>query len=886
MLPIQKLSRLLRAYLTTAALASGLVFAQGPAQGTPGTPKPDGPRQGAGGGMGLGISIDLGSVINLIKTVTQKDTQKDEQEKPPVLQKKAVAVSSGSSGNYTIDWVVQYANNTGAPLPSAVVKDGPIATIIPGSLQQPPGWSGTTNASPPVDNFALWTGTNVAPHGVMTAAVPAAGPASMNLTGSGDGYQPIPYTRTAAPAGKRVYIMNHHLAPGALLFKCLDVSTGTDCAGWAGGKALPMGNGTGNASATLTNSSEYVISNGKFYYAAISNTTSGLGFGIGCYDLETDTQCGYAKMDNRAVGLYANGPWQIGNELYVASYDGFVYCAKLAPGLPACQGSGYQIPATTIKLNVERGTVEDLNVSKLAGKVVGTKLYLTSLKGAKYINCYDTITKNACWATTAPTKGTASYSHSQMRGNYTNYLYYSNALVPMAICSQINDPAGQFCVNLADGNAYVAAPMTWASSNPVVGLETYYQGKTYFVNFNDNTSNGAFCWDWASASNCTTKPDGMVAAPPKANTKHYGLAADDQGCVWAYGHEGVLWNFNPGNVDPVTKLAKPCGGDSGKAQLTLQPLTYCSGPKPFHWTSVEIKGAPLANYDKFIIKVLDSTNNSVLLTKDLKATGQLLTSITGIDAQTLSKPLKIELEYVPKPGTGASDKPTLEVRYNAPPQEFCFKSTHTCEQTKITNTVETPDAATPGNYITVKVDVDKPQNCTVKPPPPVCGQPGQPACPCGTANTPACPVECGQPGQPACPSALCGQPGQPRCPDPFCIPGTPGCPVIGIGCAPGDPLCNPVRPPPPKPVCLTGDCAPKAEQSTGQEFKEPKVSCVRKPKPVEEAPKKVAPKPKPRPVVAAAPAAPVDADAPPKPKPKPKPRAAQPKPAAHNDDCE
>ena len=852
----------------TAASAIAWVAGQALAQAIPGTPRIDQPSQG--GGMGIGINIDLGSVFNAIKNAAAKNQQnKDDQNKPPILQKKAVTVSSGAGGDYTVDWVVQYANNTGATLPAAVVKDGPIATIIPGSLQPPPtGWTATTNGNVPVDNFALWTGTNIAPHGVMTATFAASGPSTMTLSGSGDGYQPIQYTRIAAPAGRRIYIMNHHAKPGVALFKCLDVSTGTDCANWVGGKALPMGDGSSRNSATLTNSSEYVISNGKFYYTAISSLDSGASFGIGCYDLENDTQCGYTKLNNRAMGLFANGPWQVGNELYVASYDGDLYCAKLAPGLPKCQGSSYQIAASTIKLNVVRATSDDLNNGKLAGKVVGNKLYLTSLNRTsknvptKYANCYDTVAKDACWATTAPTKGTADYSHEQQRGNYTNYLYYNTSLVPVAICSQINDPAGQFCVDLATGKQYFGAPMTWASANPVVGLEAYSQGKTYFIQFNDNPSTGVFCWDWASASNCTTNPNGAVAVPPKTNTKHYGLAADDQGCVWAYGHEGVLWNFNPSNIDSATKLAKSCGGDAGKAQQTFQPLQYCSGPKPFRWTSVEVKGAPLANYDKFIVKVLDSSNSAVLFTKDLKASGQLQTSVTGVDAQTLSKPLKIEVEYTPKPGMGATDKPYLEVHYNAPPIEFCFKSQHSCEQSKITNIVETPDPVKQGAYISVKVDVDKPQNCIIKPPP-----------------------VCGQPGQAACPDPLCGQPGQPRCKEPFCIPGTLGCPIIGIGCAPGDPLCNPVRPPPPKPVCLTSDCPDKPPQSVSEEYKQPKVNCVRKSKP-SEAPKPVAAaKPKPKLAVAATPLAPIDPNAPPKPKPKARPKPAA-KPANHDDGCE
>ena len=124
----------------------------------------------------------------------------------------------------------------------------------------------------------------------------------------------------------------------------------------------------------------------------------------------------------------------------------------------------------------------------------------------------------------------------------------------------------------------------------------------------------------------------------------------------------------------------------------------------------------------------------------------------------------------------------------------------------------------------------------------------------------------------------CGQPGQPKCPDPVCISGTPGCPIIGIGCAPGDPLCRPT-----KPICLSGDCPDKPPQSIAEEYKAPKVTCVRKAKPVDKP--VAATKPRPKPAVAAAPPAPIDPNAPPKPKPKPRPKTAA-KPAASNDDCE
>ena len=903
--------------LRTATAASALVLAfgaalaqgpiQGPVQGGPGTPRVDQPSQSGGGGVGIGINIDLGSVFNAIRNATRKDTQdKDDQTKPPVLQKKAVTVSSGSSGNYTIDWVVQYANNTGATLPSVTVKDGPIATIInpslvPGLVPQQ-GWTGTTNGNVPVDNYALFSGTNIAPHGVMTATFIASGSSGpVTLSGGGDGFQPIPYAHSA---GRRIYIMNHHEGPGSNLFDCVIAATGVRCKDFP--RTLPFGDGSTKSSGTTGNNAEYVIDGSKFYYPAQNFAE----WGIGCYDLELDSQCGYVQLgagSSLATKTTLQGPWRVANELYFADYDGRLYCATLAAGLPACLSSGYKIPLIDIKINTPsrsgqaEAAILNWRNGLVAAKVVGTRIYITSrtiwvanhAASVKSTNCFDTVTKTACWSSNNPTKGSAANAADDpYLINYSNFIYYSNTGTALAICTKYEVAPYQGCTSLATGLA-TTLPRIFTNHAYRTTLDVHVWPRTYFTGV--GAANGAgWCWDWSTGNYCSGINGSF--SKPTGTTGEYGNNIDDRGCIWTYGHEHHLWSYDPNRLDPITKQALACGGDAGKATQTFQPLQYCSGTKPFHWTSVEVKGAALANYDKFIVKVLDSSNNTVLFTKDLKAAGQLLTSITGIDAQTLSKPLKIEVEYTPKPGMGATDKPYLEARYNAPPIEFCFKSTHSCQQTKITNIVETPDPVKQGSYISVKVDVDKPQDCTI-PPPPVCGQPGQPPCPtCGTVTTPACPV-CGQPGQPPCEAPKCDQPGQPRCRVPLCgAPGMPICPCAsdslgcisiwtGGGCKPGDPLCSIGRPPLPKPICLTGDCPDKPAQSVSEEYKPPKVACVRKEKPAEDPKKAAAPKPRPKPAVtAAAPPVPVDPNAPPKPKPKPRPKSTA-KPAAAADDC-
>lgn len=873
---------------------------------TPGTPRTE-PRGGGGGGVGVGINIDLGAIFSAIKNL--QNNEDEPKNNPPALNKVATDVSL-STGGYTVNWVVQYANTSGAVLPSATVIDGPISTIIPGSLQQPPGWIGTTNSNPPAHNFAKWTGTNIAPHGVMTATLVAAGGGNFSVTGAGDGYQPIPYSH---PSGPRIYLMNHHEAPGTALFDCIDATTGIRCpAGWP--RKLPFGDGGADSSGTSGNNSEYVINGSKFYYPAQNFTK----WGIGCFDLDTDAQCGFTKLGESSanpvqVKTMLQGPWLVNGELYLASYDGQVYCAKLAPGLPACLSSGYKIPLTTIKLKVPAQSSDALDWRNgvIAGKVVGKRLYLTSLGAwyadtgnamTKYFNCFDAATKTACWATDPlqlSSSGTGTSNEpppSTFAYNSSNYVYYKTNGDAQAICTRYNTVPKQKCTDLNNG-APIVLPVIFNSESKRLSHNVHIWPRTYFSETTGYTFAGVFqgwCWDWKAQDYCGANASSFSDGP--AGTGDYGNNVDAQGCIWTYGHNSKLWSYDPNNIDPTTKKALPCGA-GGKSVTVFQPLQYCSGPKPFKWTGIEVKGATHGNYTKFIVKVLDATTNAVLLTKNQLPNNAWKTDLSSIDAQTISKPLKIEIEYTPNPGV--TEKPYLEVRYDAPPMEFCFQSKHTCEQTKITNTVGTPDPKNPGNIINVKVDVAAPANCTVTPPPPICGQPGLPDCPvCGAAGNP-CPL-CGQAGQPPCPVCgtattlpcnACGLAGQPSCPCTAgmpncgggCVLGTPGCPFIHVVCS--TPPCG--RPPK---ICLTPPCNDLPTQSVIEELKVTKTACVRKPK--AETPK---PRPRVRPAVqkapkvmaARAPTSPSMNAQKPKPKPKPKPRpVAAPKPELDADDCE
>lgn len=918
------LTRTLRAGVTASALVlvGSLAFAQ---QGE--SARPVG---------GAGLTFNFGGILNALKNSGNRSNP----NQPPVLQKRADSVGTPSGGNYTVNWVISYANTSTQTLANAMVRDGPIATIIPGSLQQPAGWSpGVTNATPlPANNWAQWIGASVPPHGVMTATFPVSSGGSTVGGNGADGYIPIPYNSIAF--GPRVYMLNHGVNRPTL-FQCVNATSGSNCPGWP--RPAAIGDGSGESALFSTLNEEHAIVNGRIYYPA--NKPSNFTFGIACFDLENEVECGYTPVARTKVlgtnnfpnikdvsgstqGLATaaslsrdallKGPWLLGNELYFADLDGNVYCAKANTTLIPCLGT-YYIPTSQIQLATSGydptyayGSLSAPYASNhyIMGRIENGNLYLASStrvkhiagntatgpEGRSYINCLKPSTKTACWSGGIP-KGTGSYSYPMGRNSnaasltfaaINNFIHYDTTGNAKALCQFLifsGSINSKECFDLSTGASFPPAnALNFALPATVYGYgtEVHIWPRTFIPDyFNANIH----CWNWQTNSSCDSATKNYFAKTSLfGNPENYALNMDENQCVWVYGNKGFLWNFDPNSLDS-DGVAKPCGS-SGKFIKIFQPLTYCSGPKSFHWTSVEVKNASLANFDKFIVKVLDSTNNAVLISKDLKSTNTTLVDATSIDAQTLSKPFKIEVEYTPKLGT--TDKPYLEVRYNAPAPEFCFTSTHTCQQGKITNTVEAQDPFDPNKSVKAQVEVAQPLSCNIVTPP--CGTPGQPACPCqtcGTASTAPCPP-CGQAGQAPCPP--CGQAGQPACPDGSCIPGSPNCPIVIIGgtCVPGTFNCPPRPPTGRDPLCLTGDCTTdKPKQSVAEEFKEPKVSCVRKPKPVAEEPKKVAPKPRPKPAVVAAPVA-VDPNAPPpppKPKPKPRPKPVQAKPAAE-DDCD
>ncbi|MCL6554785.1 MAG: hypothetical protein K6T56_00330 [Burkholderiales bacterium] len=678
-----------------------------------GSPRPSAPRGG------FGLSIDLGSLFGAIRDAVKKS---ETAEETPPLAKQAVQVSPVSGGGYTIDWVVQYANNTNAVQNGVTLVDGPIATILPGSLQQPAGWVGTTNANPPVDNWVKWTGNAPPLSGYMSATLPTAAPASFNPgAGSGDGFMPIPYRRAGV---LRIYFINHHIG-GALPpndvntakpFGCVDTTTGMPCAGFP--KKLPKGDGSGQPSAVNFYPEEYDLQGGLLFYAVTARGAGGVWeYGLGCYDLNLDQECGFYRLGTLAPSYsgeaYVKGPWRIGNRLYLLGGDRRLYCldagnpSVFCPGLSS-YATGFILPAAAFPLP---GPFNYWGPA-VFGEVIGGRLYLTTdsnpQSGWSAVGktlrtfCFDATTQGPC-------AGFAVVPRNVTAVRTTTFLYYDAAGVARHVCTRLMG-MNQSCVDAATGAPSTPPVVMPAfSSNEGFGSEVTVGGRTYFPDYHMGDQS-VKCWDWATQAACTPVPSFLAWT---AMPKNYAVNVDDQGCIWVLGdNASATWNFDP-RKPLANGKAQRCGGPEGVYEQVFLPWRYCSGPRPFAWTQLEIANAALAQFSKLILRVKDAAGN-VILTFDALANGSLIAPLAAIDPQTNGQPLRVEVEYALVPG--ASVTPELRAHYRASPLEFCFRSTHTCGQGPITNTLG----------ITAPVALQAPPVTVQVPLPTACGE-GAPA---------------------------------------------------------------------------------------------------------------------------------------------------------------
>jgi len=678
-------------------------------------PVPESPKEG-GGGVNIGPAIVL--PLLLIPMLIKKLTEGKDLPTYPVLEKKPVNISQ-SGNTYTINWVIYYANNTNTTQNNISITEGPINNIVPGSLQGPTGWTGTLNST---NTVATWTGNAPPINGYMSATVSITMATSFNISGSGDGYIAIPYRHKASGGKLRIYFINHHEPPGSMtIFHCVDATTGAICPNFP--KRLPKGDNSGKFSSSGTYDEEYYIDPlGRLYYAV---TASDKEFGLGCYNLETDQECGFYKLGTTTnTYMYVKGPWKVGNELYMVGGDRKLYCLDATNPNNFCASLNSYFTGFSFPLGAFPDPASPYPFSwgpAVFGEVINNRLYfLTDDLGNKNppfvpknirVFCFDSGTKQACAGFTSSTQIHNIGAPGAWILVRSAFVYYDNAMNPKYICTRLNQTS-QYCFDLNTGNP--ASPTTiFPSQNLNVGLssETTIGARTYFPDVwydSYNPPRGrVLCWDWSTGSLC------VPAWEYKSWTNHpldYTTNVDDNRCIWVVGHNSQnMWYFDPSKPVDGNGVAQKCESREDKREYVFEPWKYCSGPKPFLWTKVEIANASLSDFSKLIINIKDNAGNTIY-TYDCVANNSLVVNLPpNVVNQTNGQPLKVEVDYAL---SGASNLQSFELRayYHASPLEFCLKSQHNCSQSEVKNTVSVPGVQ---NQPMVEVSLPKPEHCPI-----------------------------------------------------------------------------------------------------------------------------------------------------------------------------
>lgn len=653
------------------------------------------------GGLGLcGADIEAQAGTTPASSIAMKGTD---------ASTGSAANSTGTVGTtapgHTIDWVVHYANTTGAP---ATVKltdaIGANQSFVPGSLSVPSGtglapqWStdggsSWVTAEPGSGVNAVGATGTMAPGGLgatsgafSTYSAPAAG-----FTGAGDGWEDTFYKGN-------VYNLHHqwgrHAPQSGVdgLIDCHVVASGAECPAYAGG-GLNADSTAGTAFFARSQSANadfispffpnpaFDRSTGKLYFPTTLDGSS--SYGIGCLDLANDTSCGFTKLGNGTsistdnTGDVAGGA-QIGHRYYVLDSTGTIDCYDYATASTCGTYTAFSTPG-----NVLAGA-ED-RVESFDGR------YLFAEMGNKsgvhaYISCVDLSTGNRC----PGYPFTASVTNNLLGQTSLEFLPVLNSsravtgvcIAAMAISTASSNTSYQ-CVDTSANPISNPYPIP-AGSAPshatfgtvlVLGTRAYYPQITYKPTTHTiqyecyDFAPGAPCAGFSSPAQTSPYTQGAPGNQP-GNLTPYTLEPDPDlpGCVGEIGDTGVVQYFD------ARTGALGCSGSLGK--VSVDPTaSYCDGQSGHvtGWDQVVISGIPPADYKGATVTVLDADGNLIPGFEAVPlSSGQSSLDISSIPVSGSTSKLSV-MVTVATPSAGAT--PQVSLTFKGDPAQICFKTT-------------------------------------------------------------------------------------------------------------------------------------------------------------------------------------------------------------------
>jgi len=578
-----------------------------------------------------------------------------------------------SGGITTLDWVVRYESNSSIPLEDVVITDNfsSAQSYVPSTEAHPNGWSVMQNP-----NQFIWEISKANEYSkVFPNKI-----GSIEITDNGDGWAPILYTSTSGD--KRIYFINHHSNADKYVFKCNGSCIGT----WP--KKLIDGDSGSTETSPTSYATETVTIGTNLYYPVTRTNDSG----IGCYNMETDSECGYISLSTLGNGsgamdtIVLDGMAKVGNSLYVMDGNSKVYKVNVASGGTMSLGGDFDMTSIGMGTGsrIENVSSYNIKVYGIDSKVDGTKIYF--IKGIdRQIGCFDTTSMTDCsgWG------GIKTLSYINKIGTNTLF-YYDTSMNVTAICSVKNTTSSFKCLDINSGT--VVSKTNIFTSNLLIspygtGTEITVGTKTYFP---DLQKNNLRCYDWSTTSPCTPA---LINDGVTGNAENYAISADNNGCAWVYGDiinstlTSLLWSF-----DTATG-ASPCESE-GKNLIIDDTYdaskNWCASEDvEWRYTQFKINGLTANMFTDLNITFYDA-NGNVIKTATLPSNAVSYSQGLFTAPFVEGEPIHYKIEGTRNPAyEGNRPAPVITIGVDGPPREFCFKTTVPCPVTgDITNHVE------------------------------------------------------------------------------------------------------------------------------------------------------------------------------------------------------
>lgn len=632
------------------------------------------------------------------------------------------------------NWVLDYNNASNSPASATITNAIPTgSTYKGGSVQVPPGWTSEFSADDGTSYSGVDPGTSatnlrfsnpvVSEPGNGAGQISSQPLTSTAQSGTGeDAYIPIPFK------GRYFGLVHHSTQSGNEIVCSSQIPNACD--------NYPVAlNLSGQTDFyTSINPMTYTdVQNSRLFFAVQRDT----GYGIVCWDLENDQLCagnGYTQLSASGTKLGPDQPSRLlgvvksGSCLHAWDVNLVMYSFDPATFATSCGGFGNRNLASAYSLPTydpnQHNAISPTYGPVGSAEVIDGKIYTPinySFKADLFsanigensrIVCFDPAVSNGlCSGWSTPNIGGSGSFTQLITGIFKDVNNANNPCVffidaftvtTLTRCydksTGVNYSADSSLVNNVVGDATGLAGLM-ASYEEIQTTNSAGDDITIFPfsKFASATNSGAAgCYNWDDADECAgwgSNTDGETlwsawtgsAAVNGGNTRDYGYAVDETGCLLGLGDSGWLWSFSADNG------SVPCRRTI--STVTVNPSAYyCDGDgNVTGWDKIKVSNLTLSDFQQIFVTVHDSTGAVVsgLDQVDIVPTAGVL-DISSLPYSGNTQDISVDVLFVAlnnDPWSG-DVVPVASVTFQGDDAQICYQTVaqDDCNVPTITNT--------------------------------------------------------------------------------------------------------------------------------------------------------------------------------------------------------